>query len=134
MEQKRLPFSEDEVLHLVDVAVQSAGTPKDVGHKFKPDMDPEDAGKWIKRCVNPSHKDQLYATHYIRILMGARYKGNHEAMNALLAFCGYVPNATPQSAENVKQACLAEVMAAQQKINETFERMDAFMKRERGEW
>lgn len=134
MEQKRLPFNEDDIATLIEHAVIAAGGSKEVGHRLKPGQDPEETGKWVARCTNPKHKDKFDAQSLIRILVGARYRGNHDAMNELLAFCGYVPNATPQSAENVKQACLAEVMAAQQKINETFERMDAFMKRERGEW
>lgn len=134
MEQKRLPFSEDEIATLIEHAVIAAGGPKEVGHHLKPDFDPEEAGKWVNRCTNPKHKDKLGENGYIRTLVGARYKGNHDAMNALLAYCGYVPNATPQSMENVKQACISEVRAAQEKINETYERMEALMKRERGEW
>ena len=134
MEQTRLPFKEDEVLHLVDVAVESAGGTKEVGSRFKPEMGPIDAGKWIKRCVNPGHKDQLYARHYIRTLLGARYRNNHDAMNALLKFCGYVPNATPQSSDDIKHSFHVDIQAFHRMVNETFEKMDQLTKREKGEF
>lgn len=134
MEQTRLPFTEDEVLHLVDVAVNSAGGPKEVGSRFKPDTDPEEAGKWINRCTNPRHKDQLAATYYIRTLLGARYRNNHTAMNELLRFCGYVPNATPLSTDDIKHSFQVDIQDLHRKVNETFEKMDALMKREKGEF
>ena len=134
MEQTRLPFTEDEVLHIVDVAINAAGGPKEVGHRFKPDTDPEEAGKWINRCTNPRHKDQLPAAYYIRTLLGARYRNNHEAINELLRFCGYVPNATPLSTEDIKQSFFCDISKLHQQVNETFEKMGALMKREKGEF
>ena len=134
MEQTRLPFAEDEVLHLVDVAVNAAGGPKEVGSRIKPDMDPEEAGKWINRCTNPRHKDQLMATYYIRTLLGARYRNNHDAINELLRFCGYIPNAIPQTTEAQEASLMQQILDAQAKINDTVEKMAEVRRRERGEW
>lgn len=134
MEQTRLPFTEDEILQLVEHGVICAGGPKEVGHRLKPKTDPEEAGKWINRCTNPKHKDKLDATHYIRTLLGARFKGNHSAMNELLDFCGYVPNATPQAIESQEANLMQQVLEAQAKINSTFDKLADMRRREKGEW
>lgn len=134
MEQTRLPFTEDEIYQLLDSAVISAGGPKEVGSHLKPDIDPEEAGKWVNRCTNPKHKDSYAAAHYIRTLIGARARGNHTAINDLLAFIGYVPNATPVSAEAKEAAIMEMVLDNQRKINEAFEKLADVRRREKGEW
>lgn len=133
MDQKSFKFSEFTPIDIVEIAVNSAGGPKEVGARLK-GGDPEEAGKWIKRCINPSHKDKLGAFEFIRTLVGARYKNNHDAMNALLAHCGYQPNATPVSIECFERATAIEIEDHEAKINQRVEKMRQRYRLEMGEW
>lgn len=88
-------FHEDIWQALTD-CVRALGGAKVVGHRLRPELDPQDAGKWLLDCVNPARKDKLCLEQVLWILRESRAIGCHAGMAYIAKDVGY---AEPQPIE-----------------------------------
>lgn len=84
--QADLPFYEcpEDALR---AAVQSLGGAKQVGALLWPDKTPDNAGRLLQDCLNPSRAEKLDISQTMRVLRLARDAGVHGPM---LWICGEV--------------------------------------------
>ena len=88
MDQSRL-FSEDIYDALSDV-VRALGGPKKVGTMLKGDaVSGEDAGRWVKDCLNRNRRERFDPNEIVFLLRKGREIGCHSAMNFLADEAGY---------------------------------------------
>ena len=88
MDQSRL-FSEDIYDALSDV-VRALGGPKRVGALLKGDaVSAEDAGRWVKDCLNRNRRERFDPNELVFLLRKGREIGCHSAMNFLADEAGY---------------------------------------------
>jgi hypothetical protein len=111
----------------LEVAVTALGGAKAVGHKLRPEMLADAAGKWLCNCLNdnPDVRMKLEGEQIMWILREARKVGCHAAINYICGDAGYA-NPLPVEPEDEKAQLMREFIAAtaQQKINiEKLERL-----------
>jgi hypothetical protein len=88
MDQSKL-FSEDIYDALSDV-VRALGGPKKVGAMLKGDaVTAEDAGRWVKDCLNRNRRERFDPNELIFLLRKAREAGCHSAMHFVCDEAGY---------------------------------------------
>lgn len=92
-------------------AAESIGKLKDVGHRFKPEMDPVSAGKWLSRCLNDEHAQRLNYGQELLLWRMACQAGEHEAFRAYAAAIGYRIEPIDQAGELLATLRRAEAMA-----------------------
>lgn len=69
--------------------VDYMGGPKKVGHSLRPELDPHDAGEWLRNCLNPKKRDKLDIDQFLLLLNMGRDAGCHVAMHHLSEAAGY---------------------------------------------
>ena len=119
-------FHEDIWQALTD-CVRALGGAKVVGHKMRPEMGPQDAGKWLLDCLNPARKDKLCLEQVLWLLRESRAIGCHAGMAYIAKDAGY---AEPQPIEPEDeyanlQRTFAESVKAQSQLVARMEQLAA---------
>lgn len=107
------------------LAVESIGTPKTVGSRMRPEMQPQDAGKWLTRCLSDEHKQRL---NYGQVRLLYKWNceaGQHEAFRRFAESIGYRIEPIDRSAEIIALQQRAERSAIE--AGELTERAKALM-------
>lgn len=86
--QAKLALFEDIDDALRDVVRDLGGT-KVVGHWLRPDLAPDQAGAWLKDCLNPERREKLSPRQVMAVLRRARDSGHHQLMEFMAADNGY---------------------------------------------
>lgn len=86
-------FAEDIHDALRDV-VRALGGNKEVGHRLRPELPSNEAGTWLKDCLNPERRERLNPEQVLWLLREGRRVGCHSAINFVCDECGY-SRATP---------------------------------------
>lgn len=71
------------------LAVEAAGGNKVVGHHLRPEMTPNEAGKWLSRCLSDQHAQRLNYAQERLIYALACQRGEHDGFRAYAASIGY---------------------------------------------
>lgn len=87
MNQDRL-FITDVYDALGDL-VRSAGGPKAVGQALYPKKDPDDAGGYVKDCLNRARRETFDAEEILWLLRRGRELGCHEPIRWICTNAGY---------------------------------------------
>lgn len=87
MNQDRL-FITDVYDALGDL-VRAAGGPKAVGEALYPKKDPDDAGGYVKDCLNRTRRETFDAEEIMWLLARGRETGCHEPLRWICARAGY---------------------------------------------
>lgn len=69
--------------------VYGAGKLKVAGAELRPDLTPEDAGKWLSDCLNSDRAQELKPGQVMWFLRIGRKIGCHAAMNFIARDAGY---------------------------------------------
>jgi hypothetical protein len=86
--QSKLALFEDIDDALRDVVRDLGGT-KVVGHWLRPDFQPDQAGAWLKDCLNSERREKLSPRQVMAILRRARDSGHHQLMEFIAGDSGY---------------------------------------------
>lgn len=84
--QSDLCFSLEDSLKAV---IRALGGAKVVGHKLRPDLDPDAAGRWLLDCINPDRNDKLALGQLMLILRWGHDAGCHAGMDFIARDSGY---------------------------------------------
>lgn len=97
--QSDLCFSIEDSLKSV---VRALGGAKTVGHKLRPDLDPDAAGRWLLSCLEPERAEKLSLGQLMLILRWGHDVGCHDGMDYIARDCGYAEPApiTPQDEQD----------------------------------
>lgn len=112
----------------LEVAVTALGGAKAVGHKLRPEMLADAAGKWLCNCLNdnPDVRMKLEGEQIMWILREARKVGCHAAINYICGDTGYA-NPPPIEPEDEKAQLMREYIEAQKQAKLTADRMERLM-------
>lgn len=73
---------------LIDL-VKICGGSKVVGLQMRPELSADDAGKWLRDCLNPDRREKLAPEQLVWLLRLGRERGHHDAMNFIGQDIGY---------------------------------------------
>ena len=103
-------------------AVLALGGNKVIGAKLRPELPPDQAGNWLRDCLNPSKREKLSPEQFVLILRLAREKSYHAAMDFIAADTGYKAVAVdPESQQTELQRQFIAAVAAVQHIGARIE-------------
>lgn len=126
MTQARLALFED-VYDAIREAVRELGGTKIVGHALRPDLSPDNAGAWLKDCLNRERREKLDPEQLLFILRRSREAGLHSAKHFIDAETGYGPS-TPVDPKDelseLQRAFIASVKV-QRQIMDRMERLSS---------
>ena len=106
--QSDLCFSIEDALKSVSRAL---GGHKAVGHKLRPELDPDAAGRWWLDCINPERAEKLSLGQLMLVLRWAHDAGCHDGMDFIARDCGYV-EPQPITPEDEADDLMREFIAA----------------------
>ncbi len=86
--QGSLALYEDDLDAIRD-AVRAVGGTKVVGHSLRPDIAPDQAGAWLKDCLNAERREKLALSQVLKILRMAHDAGHHAPAQFLASEMGY---------------------------------------------
>lgn len=72
--------------------VAAAGGFKSVGHRMRPDLAADQAGNWLRDCLNPHKRDKLSPGQLVLLLAEGKRAGAHGAMHYFEREAGYLPS------------------------------------------
>lgn len=82
--------------------IRACGGAKAVGHKLRPDLDPDAAGRWLLSCLEPERAEKLSLGQLMLILRWGHDAGCHAAMDYIARDSGYAEPApiTPEDEQD----------------------------------
>ncbi len=104
---------------LIEV-VKVLGGSKKVGLLMRPEKDAEEAGRWIRDCLNPGRREHLDHEQIMWLLREGRRHDCHVAMHYLASACGYAapaPVAPTDEASELKRAFIESVRMQAQLVD-----------------
>lgn len=121
--QSKLAMFEDIEDALRDVVRDLGGT-KVVGHWLRPELPPDQAGAWLKDCLNSERRERLNPRQLMAILRRAHDAGQHQLMEFIAAENGYEARTVDPKDEmaELQRQFIASVQL-QQKIADRIERL-----------
>jgi len=104
-------------------AVHAAGGPKVVGAMLWPDKDPQEAGKFLNRCLSPDRSEKLELSQWLFIMRKARDVDCHIPMAFLCDYLDY-ESPTPKNPDTERDRLQREFVAAKNEFSELLKRME----------
>lgn len=122
-QQANLAIYEDDLDAIRD-AVRALGGTKIVGHLLRPEMAPDQAGAWLKDCLNAERREKLSMAQILKVLRLAHDTGYHSPVQYLASEMGYaVTPIEPEDEYHALQRTFTESVKLQRQIMERMERM-----------
>lgn len=84
--QSDLCFSLEDSLKSV---VRALGGAKSTGHKLRPDLDPDAAGRWLLSCLESERAEKLSLGQLMLLLRWGHDAGCHAGIDYIARDCGY---------------------------------------------
>lgn len=124
MAEQDVLFTEDIYDALKDV-VRVLGGNKAVGIALRPELTADNAGDWLKDCLNPKNRHTLDPQQMMWILREGRKAGCHSAINYICDDAGYIrPTPLEPSDEMAElQRRYIDSVREQKRIAERLERL-----------
>lgn len=125
--QQQYALIHESITDALREIVQALGGTKTVGVLMRPEKSADEAGKWVKDCLNPERRESFHPEQLVWLLREARRVGCHAAMTYLARECGY---ADPQPIDPVDeraalQRAFVDAVAQQKRLLERLERLEA---------
>jgi len=117
-------FTEDINDAIRDV-VRALGGNKEVGHRLRPEMPANEAGTWLKDCLNPARRERLNPEQVVWLLREGRKVGCHSAMHFIADEAGYlrpVPMEPKDEAAELQRQYI-EAVRLQKRLADRMERV-----------
>lgn len=122
-------FSESIYDALGDV-IRALGGTKKVGAQMRPELPADEAGRWLKDCLNRNRRERFDPEQVLWLIRAGREAGCHSAINYITDECGYVRPA-PMEPENEMAALqrqYIESVRMQRQIADRLERVQGGLK------
>ena len=96
-------------------AVKALGGYKPIGAKLRPELPPDQAGNWLRDCLNAGKREKLSPEQFVLILRMARESSYHAAMDFVAGDAGYKASAIDPEAQQseLQRQFIAAVTAVQ---------------------
>lgn len=106
-------------------AVRQLGGHKQVGLKLRPELPADQAGNWVRDCLNATRREKLSPEQALLVLQMARAVGFHGAMHFLAFTAGYEPPrpAEPDDQEAELQRRFVDAVDGLQEIQKQLQRV-----------
>lgn len=115
-------FSEDIYDALGDL-VRALGGTKVVGSQMRPEKPADDAGKWVKDCLNRQRPERFDPEQVLWLLRKGREVGCHSALNYLCDEAGY-QRAAPREPEDERAALIRQYIESVKYQRQLVERIE----------
>lgn len=118
-------FTESIYDALSDV-VRALGGPKDTGKLMRPTLAADDAGQWVKDCLNPTRRERFNPEQVMWLIRKGRELGCHSIVNYICDDGGYTrpsPTSPLDEAAQLKRDYI-ESVRMQKRIAERLERLE----------
>lgn len=103
--------------------IRACGGAKAVGHKLRPELDADAAGRWLLTAINPTCKDKLSLEQLLLILRMGHDAGCHAGMDFITRDCGYA-EATPITPEDEQDELTREFNAGVKLLSDLATRIE----------
>lgn len=101
----------DDIWQALTDCVRAMGGNKKVGALLRPEMDGQDAGKWLANCLSPNRPEKLCLEQVQWLLRESRKVGCHAGMTFLTRDAGYM-DPQPVEPEDERAALMREFVEA----------------------
>lgn len=120
------PLFHESIYDALRAIVERAGGSKAVGSRLRPSKTPDEAGRWLLDCLNPSRAERFSPEDTLHLLRIGREVGYHGAMQYVAAEAGYCAEPVEPEDERARlQREFVEAVKASAKIAEKLERLGA---------
>lgn len=102
--------------------VAALGGSQSVGVMLRPEKPADDAGAWVKDCLNPSRRERFTPEQVLLLLRKGREIGCHAAANHFMREAGYA-DPVPVEPEDEKALLEREFIAAAKSLQSMAERL-----------
>lgn len=123
--QSDLCFSLEDSLKEV---IRALGGAKSAGHKLRPDLDPDAAGRWLLSCLEPERAEKLSLGQLMLILRWGHDAGCHAAMDYIARDSGYAEPA-PITPEDEQDELTREFVAGVKTLSGLADRIERIANR-----
>lgn len=106
----------DSILEALREVVMTCGGLKSVGARMRPDLSPDQAGRWLSDCLSEDRRERLTPSQMLWLLREGRNANCHVAATFLLREAGYA-DPVPVSAEDEQTALMREFVDAQKAMD-----------------
>lgn len=114
---------EDDLDALAD-AVRVLGGAKKMGHSLRPDVAPDQAGAWLKDCLNRERREKLALSQVMTVLRMAHDIGYHGPLQFIVGEIGYAATPIePQDELATLQRTFNASVSMQRQLVERMERL-----------
>lgn len=79
----------DSITDALREVVNAMGGKKSAGAKLRPELSPDEAGKWVSDCMNPDRAQFFRPDQVLYLLKAGRAAGCHAAAAYLMREAGY---------------------------------------------
>jgi len=108
--------------------IRALGGAKSVGHKLRPDLDPDAAGRWLLDCINPERNEKLSLGQLMLVLRMGHDIGCHAAMDYIARDSGYAEPA-PITPEDEQDELTREFVAGVKTLSGLADRIERIANR-----
>lgn len=106
--------------------VAALGGSKAVGARMRPELSPDNAGRWLADSLNHDRREHLTPEQMLWLLSEGRKAGIHAAMEYLAHECGYAASAIEPEDERAElQREYIEAARAMARMAERIERVNS---------
>lgn len=97
----QLPLLVEDLPTAIRAVIQALGGSKRCGAMLRPELAADDAGRWLRDCLDDQRREKLSLDQFLLLLVEGRRVGCHVAMAYLAEQAGYAP---PQPVEPADEA------------------------------
>ena len=97
----QLPLLVEDLPTAIRAVIQAMGGSKRAGAMLRPELPADDAGRWLRDCLDDQRREKLSLEQFLLLLVEGRRVGCHVAMAYLAEQAGYAP---PQPVEPADEA------------------------------
>lgn len=112
----------DSITDALREVVHALGGNKTAGAAMRPELSPEDAGKWVSDCLNTDRTQCFRPEQVVYLMKAGRAIGCHAAANHTMREAGYA-DPTPVEPDDEKARLEREFIAAAKGISAIADRL-----------
>lgn len=113
----------ESILDAARECVQALGGTKAVGARMRPDIPPDQAGRWLSDCLNDARREHLSPDQVAWLAREGRAVNCHAILLFMCAQAGYAPP-VPVEPDDERDALMREYVASAKMLRGISERIE----------